>query len=75
MSLLLAGRSEEAAAILEPLARLPIAPPRVITNLAIARAAFRNGDGARSLLDGDGKSGGIDTVMQALPGGATPGRR
>jgi Flp pilus assembly protein TadD len=74
MSLLLAGRPEAAAAILEPLARLPRAPPRVIANLAVARAASGDHDGARSLLDGHSGSGDIDAIAAALSRGAEAGR-
>ena len=50
MSLLLDGKAEEARAMLEPLARRGTAPPRVRSNLAVARAATGDEAGARSLL-------------------------
>lgn len=76
MSLLLAGRPGEAVAILEPLARMPAAPPRVVANLAIARAASGDREGARTLLsargsEGPGNSEGVDAVVQALSSSAS----
>jgi Flp pilus assembly protein TadD len=70
MSLLLAGRPAEAAAILEPLAQLPNAPARVSTNLAIARMASGDRDGARQLLEARGGTGDLDAMVEALLGGA-----
>jgi Flp pilus assembly protein TadD len=71
MSLLLAGRGAEAAAILERLARFPAAPPRVLANLAVARATMGDRDGAESLLRGSGGNGDVDAIIQALSGDAT----
>lgn len=68
MSLLLGGRPAEAAAILEPLARRPSAPPRVAANLAIAQAASGDRNGARSLAEGPGGAGAIEGILEALSG-------
>lgn len=80
MSLLLTGRAADAVALLEPLARLPLAPPRVAANLAIARAASGDLNEARTLLNrpggagGPGGSAGIDAIVEALTSNATAGQ-
>jgi Flp pilus assembly protein TadD len=69
MSLLLAGHAPEAVAILEPLARRAGAPPRVVANLAIARAATGDRVGARALLAGPSEYEDLNSILTGLAGG------
>lgn len=74
MSLLLAGRAAEAAELLQSLARRPGAPPRVAVNLAVARAAAGDREGAAPLAEGMGEAAEFDGMIATLVAGAGPGR-
>nr|WP_245214701.1 tetratricopeptide repeat protein [Pararoseomonas indoligenes] len=66
LSLLLAGRFQDARSVLEPLARRPGAPPRVATNLAIARAALGDQEAMRDLIGEQATRGDLDAMLRAL---------
>ena len=68
VSLLLAGRSSEAAEILEPLVSSARFSTRMMVNLAIARSASGDREGGLSLLSPQDGGRGLDRAVAALSG-------